>query len=187
MLNLQQQNIVQQNHQLIYHALHKTVYRSSELDDYYGYAAEGLCKAAKTYNSDKGAFSTYAVHLMQNEIRMEARREKRRTNDNNLWSLEQMECEDPVDERDCLSEIEEMYDFGWIFDDDEKKRKKMIFTYIIRKIEHIVSQREREMLKMLIDGKTQTEIGQAFQITQSQVSRNVKKLKTKVMNALREE
>ena len=80
-----------------------------------------------------------------------------------------------------------MYDFGWIFDDDEKKRKKMIFTYIIRKIEHIVSQREREMLKMLIDGKTQTEIGQAFQITQSQVSRNVKKLKTKVMNALREE
>ena len=29
MLNLQQQNIVQENHQLIYHVLHKTIYRSS--------------------------------------------------------------------------------------------------------------------------------------------------------------
>lgn len=63
----------------------------------------------------------------------------------------------------------------------------MIFAYIIGKIEHIVSQREREMLRMLIDGKTQTEIGQALQITQSQVSRNVKKLKAKVIEALREE
>lgn len=187
MLNIQQQNMVQENHQLIYHALHKTTFRSSEWDDYYGDAAIGLCKAAESYDSGKGAFSTYAFHIMQNEIRMEARRDKRRTNDNNLWSLEQMDCEDPIDDHDYLSEIEEVCDFGWLFENDEKKRKKMIFAYIIGKIEHIVSQREREMLRMLIDGKTQTEIGQALQITQSQVSRNVKKLKAKVIEALREE
>lgn len=187
MLNIQQQNMVQENHHLIYSVLHATIFKSEALDDYYGDAAFGLCKAAESYDESKGAFSTYAYHLIQNEIRREVRRERRRTNDYMLRSLDYLDNNDPPDEHDYCLEIEESCDFWWLSEQDEKKQKKLMLEYIIEKTEGIISQREREMLKMLIDRKTQTEIGEALQITQSQVSRNVKKLKTKVINALREE
>lgn len=64
-LSKEQQDLASDNHKLIYSFAKKM---DLDIDDYYGLLAIGLCKAAKTYDSDQRvAFSTYAYTVMRNE------------------------------------------------------------------------------------------------------------------------
>lgn len=51
--------------------LHRGKQYGLEYDDLFQIAAIGLIKAAKTWDPERGKFSTHAVTVMQNEIRME--------------------------------------------------------------------------------------------------------------------
>lgn len=66
-LNKEQQNLVVENHKLIYFYAHKM---NLDLEEYYDLLAIGLCKAALTYEENKGKFSGYACACMQNELRI---------------------------------------------------------------------------------------------------------------------
>lgn len=68
-----QRKLVEDNHNLIYSFLHKY---SLDIEEFYDLAAIGLCKAAKSYDSDVSKFSTYAFWCMHNEVMMEVRKEK---------------------------------------------------------------------------------------------------------------
>ena len=68
-LNDEQRKLVEQNHNLIYSAMTKCGIRRQDFDDYYGFAAIGLCKATIDYDESKAkSFSTYAYKCMQKEI-----------------------------------------------------------------------------------------------------------------------
>lgn len=59
-LTKEQQKLVEDNIKLIYFCL-KKYDRNPNDDDWYGAAAEGLCRAAMWYEPDKGEFSSYAT------------------------------------------------------------------------------------------------------------------------------
>ena len=70
-LNDEQRKLVEQNHNLIYSAMTKCGIRRQDFDDYYGFAAIGLCKAAIDYDKTRCiSFSTYAYLCIEYEIRV---------------------------------------------------------------------------------------------------------------------
>lgn len=66
--------MVTNNHNLIYSFLKKN---HLSIEDYYGLAAIGLCKAGKTYKGEKSSFSTYSYKCMFTEVMCELRKIKR--------------------------------------------------------------------------------------------------------------
>ena len=69
----EQRKLVEENHNLIYSFLQKY---NLAIDEYYGLASIGLCKAGKTYNGDKSNFSTYAYKCMFTTVMGELRKNK---------------------------------------------------------------------------------------------------------------
>lgn len=62
-----QRDMVADNHNLIYGVLNK---HNLCIEDWYGCAAVGLCRAAQSYDPGRGfTFSSYAYAVMLNEIR----------------------------------------------------------------------------------------------------------------------
>lgn len=70
-LNAVQQQIVSDNHNLIYSFANRN---GVNLDDYYDVLAIGLCKAAMIYDETKGKFSTLAYTAMNNEYKQVLRK-----------------------------------------------------------------------------------------------------------------
>lgn len=64
-LNTKQQQLISQNHNLIYGFAHK---RKLNLDEYYDILALALCRAALSYDSHKSSFQTYAYMIMGSEV-----------------------------------------------------------------------------------------------------------------------
>lgn len=79
-LNKEQQQLVEDNHNLIYGIMHQYKLSLDAPEDYYGAAAVGLCNAALHYDPDRNIkFSTYAYICMGREIQRE--KDINRTND----------------------------------------------------------------------------------------------------------
>ena len=71
-MNDEQRKLVEDNHNLIYAILHKY---NLPIDEFYDVAAIGLCKAAITFDAEKGyLFSTYACVVIKNELKLVFRR-----------------------------------------------------------------------------------------------------------------
>lgn len=66
-LTVEQQLLVEENHNLIYDFANK---RNLIIDEYYDILAIGLCKAAPSYDVNKGKFSTLAYQCMENELKV---------------------------------------------------------------------------------------------------------------------
>ena len=64
-LNDNQKDLVIKNHNLIYSYAYK---KNVSIEEYYDVLAIGLCKAAKTFDSKKGEFSTLAYRCMEREL-----------------------------------------------------------------------------------------------------------------------
>ncbi len=71
----EQRALVEENHNLIYFFLRKHGY---SINEFYGPAAEGLCKAAQSYEASKGAFSTWALQAMRFSVSAECRKQSRK-------------------------------------------------------------------------------------------------------------
>lgn len=66
----EQRQFAEENHGLIYKFLSTYHYSLNAVEDYYGLAAIGYCKAVITYDKERDvAFSTYAYACMLTEIR----------------------------------------------------------------------------------------------------------------------
>lgn len=66
-LTPEQQQLAADNERLIYLAIRRYT-PDEDADELYGYAAEGLLRAASTYDPTRGKFSTHAMWCMRSEI-----------------------------------------------------------------------------------------------------------------------
>lgn len=169
-LNDQQRKLVEENERLIYSFLHKN---HLDISEYYGCAAEGLCKAAYTFDPSKGfTFATFAYVVMKNQFLHDMRDEKKwrrfgfisldapayESRDGNQLFIEPSESgfEDAVEDRMILAKAVTAVEFN--------DREKMIFN------KHL-------------QGIPQTKIGQSIGVTQAQISRIVRKCRSKLIAA----
>lgn len=139
-----------------------------EWEDALSAAEYGLVKAALTFDEKRGCcFSTYAVRVMENEIRTELRKQNRRK--------KIVYFEEPISDTDGLTLGDTIADtrdhFGMSEELEDLKRKSRNLT-------------ERERTAVLIriqhPEKTQEECGQMIGVQQSAFSRCLARAKRKL-------
>lgn len=124
----------------------------------------GLWKACVGYDSQKGKFSSFAVHCITNEIRMEFRRRERMSRFGYITSLDEPLYFDKDGTAVTLAHT--------IAD---PKDDYNIIDYDLSFLKHKLSKRDIEAFKMSICGYTSTEIGNAFGFTRTWASGVIKK------------
>lgn len=163
-LTPEQQEVVKQNHNLIYFYLHKN---NLSIEDYYDLAAIGLCKASLTYEEHKGAFSTYALICIRNEIGIERRKflASHRQIYKNILSLDK-EVENNKENTFTLADIIPYKDNDFTAFELRQDLQELLKDNPV----------ELEILKMYYLGFTQTEISKQVNISQSYISRLIKRI-----------
>lgn len=130
-----------------------------DYDELCSIAYLGLTKAAGSFNAEKGKFTTYAIRVMQNEILMYLRRNKKH------WqcvSYDAMMCSDNEDTNAFLCI------FGR--EDPELERVENIGLYDFMMED--LSEREKQVVDLvIIQGISQTDLAPQLGMSQSYVSR----------------
>lgn len=157
---------MEDNHNLIYSFLQK--YKLS-VDDYYGLAAIGLCKAGLTFDVTKSNFSTYAYKCMFNVVMPELRKKTQaktipdyqivyyqaELNDNNGGDTASFMNYIPSKEN-----VEDDVIYGLIFDEYISKLKE----------------RDMKIFTLSMDGYNQEEIAKEIGCSKQLISKTKKKL-----------
>ena len=151
-----QKELVCKNHNLIYAFLKAHGLCASEGEDWYGVAAEGLCKAARAFRAESGVrFSTLAYVCMENEIK----KVMRRHNGLSVCSLDEPAAPDEdyllgeavAELRDFTMEVELRADIGSALE--------------------ALSVRDRKIMALLFKGARHKQVAAAAGVSQSTVSR----------------
>ena len=164
-----QKKLAEENHSLIYFYARKYNMSKQEFDDMYGILAIGLCKAARDYDESRGsAFSTVAMGYMLNECRNAYRCDKYKNGKlticsyNNIFPLSDdggtTEYIDVIEGKDDVWDDVNLIDFNQF---NEQLRKIAYLSYL---------------------GYNQQEIAKEIGITQSLVSRKLKKIRKEIEN-----
>ena len=157
----EQKNLVIENHNLIYYFIHK--YNLS-IEDYYDVCAIGLCKAALTFNKDKGyKFSTYAGMVILNSIKMEFRKFQNKKCIKDVLSLNSTEKYENICLADVCTTGLDSYD--------------EIIPYDLK---DILTPFEYEVAQLKIQGYTQTHIGDMLKCSQPKICRTLREIRRKM-------
>ena len=171
-LNIQQQKLVEQNHNLIYSFAHL---RKVNLEEYYDVLAIGLCKAALVYDESKGMFSTLVYMCMDNEIKLIKRKEyaQKTIPKHMIDSLDYIYYSDDNNTENTLKEIiiKDMFPAP-----DESVVNAIMFNNFYYQN---LDDRERTIVDLVFEGKNQTDISKKLSVSQPQISRLIKEIKTK--------
>ena len=165
-LTEEQRKFVEDNHNLIYSFAKKN---GLDLEEYYGILAIGLCKAALSFDPDRGfLFSTYAYKSMQHACYMYWRHEytaKSAVPSALIFSYNAPLTDDPYskDIIDKLNNIFGSYDF-----DPTKAELKEFFSGL--------QEKEKMVLNDALYGFTQEVTASRFGVTQAEISRIRKRL-----------
>ena len=165
-----QKKLAEENHSLIYFYARKYNISKQDFDDMYGILAIGLCKAARDYDESRGsAFSTVAMGYMLNECRNAYRCDKYKNGKlsicsyNNIFPLSDdggtNEYIDVIEGKDDVWDDINLIEFKQF---NEQLRKIAYLSYL---------------------GYNQQEIAKEMGITQSLVSRKLKKIRKEIENA----
>lgn len=144
-LNIEQQKTVEDNHNLIYGYIRD---RCLDIEDWYGLLAIELCKTVMKYDPTKGAtLGTYFYLRCDNLLRKEYAKTKTKKNANNgVYTIE--DRYDIQDEVNVQDEVE----FNSWFEGENGN-----------------------ILRMKYDGYTQSEIAEKIGVTQSFISKIIRK------------
>ena len=173
-LTVEQQVLVEQNHNLIYDFAKK---RNLIIEEYYDILAIGICKAALIYDKDIGEFSTVAYKCMDTELGMHWRY---------LQSQKQIPDENIVS-----------YDAPFTIDGDESPQVSYLdlissksnlcynlndeiisdINYIF--FENLLTENEKLIVKYIADGLTQQQIANKLGCTQQNIFYNITKIRKK--------
>lgn len=161
-----QKQLVTDNERLIYYGIRKFGY--GKIDEFYGAASVGLCRAAETFNPDKKcAFSTYALRCICNEIRQDYR------------SIEKQK------KFNCLS-LEQNYEYNKAASPDgsnfriEPQANDLIEPFEDTVVAHETLNRtrmkvnEKKAFGLYLTGHRQKEIAKRMGLSQPQVGRLIK-------------
>lgn len=135
-------------------------------DDLFSAGLIGLVKVINTFNPDKGVkFTTYATPVIRNEILMTFRKKRITT----TFSLDE-----PYD----LGNGESVY-FSEMIADSKSFEDEAIADVQIKQIFSTLSDREKKIISLSMDGKTQYEIADILGLSQSYISRIIKSIRKK--------
>lgn len=159
-LNDAQRKLVEDNHNLIYSFLNSRHLSLDSVEDWYGTAAIGLCKAALTFDESRGAkFTTLAYICMDNEVRMVLR--TRRKNVNAIVSLD-----------DELSTADGGCYLADVIPDNRDFYYPIYLNDAVEIATRKLSDRDKKFIDLIINhGMTNTEIAKQFGVSQPTVSR----------------
>ena len=171
-LTPEQQQIAADNEKLIWFFLKKYASRSDP-QELYGVAAEGLIRAAATYDPARGKFSTHAMYHMRSAVDFDQSCAKRKKRSGKLvLHMDDVDAVDPNEEynaetcgvaplrdRPCLSLDETGAD--------------------VERFLRSLPARDLELVRMRIGGYTLKEIGDTFGITIQAASARMKRIANK--------
>lgn len=171
MLTEKQKELVEANMGLAYYCAHQMKNIPIELEDRISLALFGLVKAAGHYRPETGTkFSTYAIQAMQNEIKMQLRRDSKHFGVISLSypigdeNHREGTLEDMVpDKRDYSSEQDSFIDAGIVF----------------VKLNSLFSGRKQELYMEILrnPGMDQKFYGKRLGMSQSYISRLMKQMR----------
>lgn len=171
-LSPEQQQLAADNEKLIWFFLKKYASRSDP-QELYGPAAEGLIRAAATYDPARGKFSTHAMYQMRSAVDHNQRYAKRKKRSgkpvlhmddvdavdlNGEWNA-QMYGVAQLRDRPCLS-----------LDETGADVERFLWS---------LPARDRELVRMRMGGDTLKEIGDTFGITIQAASAHMKRIANK--------
>ena len=156
-MTLEQENLVTENHNLIYHFIHKY---NLPIDEYYGDCALALCRAALKYESNRqSSFATFASVCIERAI-FHIFRDNKRHDVGPILSLDALitpeNSSNPESFSDQLTTGLSAYD--------------ELLPY---ELSDILNPLEYTMSHMAASGYTQREIGSILNCSQAQVSRTL--------------
>ena len=171
-LTPEQQQLAADNEKLIWFFLRKYA-SGSDPQELYGVAAEGLIRAAATYDPSRGKFSTHAMYHMRSAVDFDHRCAKRKKRSGKpVLHMDDVDAVDPNKEcnakmcgvaplrdRPCLSLDETGAD--------------------VERFLRSLPARDRELVRMRIGGYTIKEIGDTFGITIQAASAHMKRIANK--------
>lgn len=171
-LTPEQQQLAADNEKLIWFFLRKYA-SGSDPQELYGVAAEGLIRAAATYDPARGKFSTHAMYHMRSAVDFDQRCAKRKKRSGKpVLHMDDVDVIDqnkecnakmcdvvPLQDRPCLSLDETGAD--------------------VERFLRSLPARDRELVRMRIVGYTIKEIGDTFGITIQAASAHMKRIANK--------
>lgn len=141
----------------------KSLNLNTQDDDLYSIGMIGVVKAVNTFNPDKGfTFSGYATPVIRNEILMTFRKKR---------IIPAFSLDEPYD-----LENGESVDFSEMIADNRRFEDEVIADIQMKQIFSTLSDREKKIISLSIDGKTQREIAEILGLTQSYISRIIKSI-----------
>ena len=170
-LNDKQRQLAEENHNLIYSFAKKF---QLDLDEYYGVLATGLCKAALYYADGEFRFSTLAYTCMLNAVKSYRRdryAQRRILNEMDVLSLDEPILNNGDDQETTVGEIipDKSVD---VQNDCETNGLQQAFS-------DYLNDKEREILKYLLQGLTQREIAELIGGCKQNVSQYVQRMRRK--------
>lgn len=166
-----QQKMVEDNHKLIYGAAHK--YKIN-LDEYYDVLAIGLCKAAMAFDETKGQFSTFAYITMLNEYNGVLRHNKT----SGIIPVQNIVS---MNTRMVSDDGNSVVEFGDMFPDDVDIEKDTVETdYILFLCNKICHPQEQEVIRLLADGFTQSEIAEKVGVSRQRIGQLMNKIRARL-------
>ena len=167
-LTKSQQDIVISNHKLIYKVLHKY---NLDVEEFYGAAAVGLCKAAKTFKPELGyAFSTYAYKVMANEINKEFRSIDKHQKLNLISGEEVIHVSENGDEITLFETLSS----------DENIEDTTIDRITADVLLENFKQSDKDIFIRYALGESQVEIARDLGVSRANISRIIQKIRNKV-------
>ena len=171
-LTPEQQQLAADNEKLIWFFLKKYA-SGSDTQELYGVAAEGLIRAAATYDPARGKFSTHAMYHMRSAVDFDQSCAKRKKRSGKL--VLHMDDVDAVDtNKECNAEtcgVAQLKDRPCLSLDETGAD--------VERFLRSLPARDRELVRMRIVGYTIKEIGDTFGITIQAASAHMKRIANK--------
>lgn len=165
-LNDEQRQMVVDNEKLIWWTMKR--FGVSDIDDIYSILALGLCKAAFTYKKEKGEFSTWAITIMEMEIKLEFRR--RNTNIRRL-NYETFSYNSIIPNGKNKNDIEFL---------ETIQGKSDVWEDLVNIDFSCLTDTEKQIVKLICEGYNQMEMKEIMGLSQSYISRIITRIKKKL-------
>ncbi len=135
-------------------------------EDLYATGLAGLCKAINEFDENKGAkFTTYAVWVIRGEISHSLRKKR---------IIPKFSLDEPYD-----LENGDSVDFSEMIADSKSFEEEVIVDIQMKQMFSKLSDREKKIISLSMDGKTQGEIADICGTSQPYVSRIIKSIHKK--------
>ena len=172
-LNKEQQKLVETNHNLIY-SFAKS--RQIDVEEYYDVLAIALCKAALVYDKSRGRFSTLAYKCMSNSYNqiLIYQTTGKQIPENLIQPLDEVvylseEDGSEITLCDCIQKD--------IFPMPENTA--IIHIAFDEVYNNKLTKQEQKVIKLLLQDKTQAEIGETIGVTRARICAIVSKIRKK--------